>query len=263
MRMMMLFWEYLKNYAKSKLAYRTDFWIEVFSDLLQQGINLVIILIMFQHTTLLGGWSQPEVIFVYGFFMVPFGLFSMFFNMWNFGERYIIKGEMDRILTRPAHSLFQVMLENIDPPSIVGSIIGMFVMASCLPYLDLHLTVLDGFIFIVLVVGAVLVYGGIYTMLSAISFFSDSPTGIVPLIYNVQSYGRYPINIYNKIIRFVLTWVVPFAFVGIIPASYFLDEKTDNISSLALLTPVIGIIFFGLSLVLWNYGVRKYRGAGS
>lgn len=263
MRYISLMLEYLKNYVKSRMTYRADFWIEVLSDMLFQGINLVVILIMFQHTPLLGGWSEAEVIFVYGFFMVPYGIFSTFFSIWNFGERYIVKGEMDRVLTRPAHSLYQVLLENIDPPSLIGSLVGVIIMAVCWSDMGLTLELLDILVFIVLVLGAVFIYGGIYTALSALSFYSDSPTGIVPLMYNIQSYGRYPVNIYNKIIRFVLTWLLPFAFVGTIPASYFLAPKEDNISSLALLTPVMGIIVFAIGLTVWNHGVKRYRGAGS
>lgn len=255
--------EYLKNYVKTRLTYRADFWVEVFSDLLQQGMNLVLILVMFQHTSLLGGWSESEVIFVYGFFMVAYGIFSAFFNIWNFSERYIVKGEMDRVLTRPAHSLFQVLLENVDPPSLIGSFVGGAIMAVCWNDLGLVMHWSDIIVFIVLTIGAVLIYGGIYTALSAISFYSDAPTGIVPLMYNIQNYGRYPVNIYSKFIRFVLTWILPFAFVGIIPASYFLDPKEDHISKFALLTPVMGVIVFGIGLTIWNIGVKRYRGAGS
>ena len=258
-----LFWEYLKNYAKTRLTYRADFWVEVVSDMLFQGMNLIFILVVFQHTSSLGGWSEAEVVFVYGFFMIPYGLFATFFNVWNFSERYIVKGEMDRVLTRPAHSLFQVLLENVDPPSLIGSLVGGVIMATSWAQLGLPFHWYDPFVLALFVAGAVLVYAGIYTALSAISFYSDAPTGIVPLIYNIQNYGRYPVNIYNKTIRFLLTWILPFAFVGVIPASYFLAEKTDDLSKLAMLTPVVGIVVFTLGLLLWNNGVKRYRGAGS
>ncbi|MCU6711862.1 ABC-2 family transporter protein [Paenibacillus sp. J5C_2022] len=263
MRYASLFTEYLKNYAKTKLTYRADFWIEVISDLLFQIMNLIFILVVFQHTPSLGGWSQDEVVFVYGFFMIPYGIFSTFFGIWNFSERYVVKGEMDRVLTRPAHSLFQVLLENVDPPSLMGSAVGAGIMAICWTRLDLPFHAMDLLMLALFVIGAVLIYGGIYTALSAISFFSDSPTGIVPLIYNIQNYGRYPVNIYNKAIRFVLTWLLPFAFVGVIPASYFLEKKADDLSKLAMLTPVMGLVVFTLGLALWNHGVKRYRGAGS
>lgn len=263
MRYAILFWEYMKNYAKTRLTYRADFWIEVITDLLFQAVNLIFILVVFQHTPSLGGWSELEVVFVYGFFMIPYGLFSSFFGIWNFSERYIVKGEMDRVLTRPAHSLFQVLFENLDPPSMVGSFVGAGIMAFCWAQMGLPFHLTDLLVLALMVVGAVLIYGGLYTALNAVSFYSDAPTGIVPLMYNIQNYGRYPVNIYNKIIRFVLTWVLPFAFVGVIPASYFLEKKSDDLSQLALMTPVMGLIVFGLGLAIWNHGVKKYRGAGS
>ena len=45
------------------------------------------------------------------FSLFPYAIFDAFFNIWDFNERYIVKGEMDRILTRPIHSLFQIILE--------------------------------------------------------------------------------------------------------------------------------------------------------
>lgn len=195
--------------------------------------------------------------------MIPYGIFETFFNMWNFSDRYIVKGEMDRVLTRPAHSWFQVILENMDPPALIGSTAGLIIMINCWQELGLTLHFWDIPIVIVFIISAVLIYAGIYTALTAISFYSDAPTGIIPLMYNIQNYGRYPVNIYNKIIRFLLTWLAPFAFVGVIPASYFLEGNKGGVSSLAVLTPVVGIVFFSLGMFIWNHGVKRYRGAGS
>ena len=52
-------------------------------------------------------------------------------------------------------------------------------------------------------------------------FWSDAKSSIMPLMYNIGNYGRYPVNIYNRVIRFILTFVLPFAFVGVYPAAYF------------------------------------------
>lgn len=256
-----LIWEYMKNYMKTRLTYRADFWVEVLSDLLFQATNLIFILVVFQHTKTLGGWTELEVVFVYGYFMIPYGIFSCFVNLWGFSERYIIKGEMDRIMTRPAFSLFQVFLENIDPPSIIGSIVGAVIMGTCWAQLGIPFGIVEFLVLLVMVIGSFMIYTGIYTALTAISFFSDAPTGILPLMFNIQGYGRYPITIYNRLIQVVLTWILPFAFVGVYPAAYFLDHEITK--SFALLTPVVGIVCLTAGVLFWNYGVRKYRGAGS
>jgi len=259
---MSLFREYMANYIKTKLTYRADFWVEVLSDLLGSAMNLIFIFVVFQHTSSLAGWSEAEVVFVYGYFMVPFGVFGTFFNLWNFSERYIVKGEMDRVLTRPAHSLVQIMLENVDPPSMIGAVVGLAIMGSAWSALGLPFDWYDPLVLAGLVLGSVLIYAGIYTTLAAISFYSDAPTGIVPLMFNIQNYGRYPVQIYNKAIRFLLTWLLPFAFVGVYPASFFLDRQ-DGGEMMALLTPAVGAVFCAIGLLVWNRGVKRYRGAGS
>jgi len=256
-----LFREYLANYIKTKLTYRADFWVEVLSDLMFSAMNLIFIFVVFTHTPSLGDWSEAEVVFVYGYFMIPYGIFSTFSNLWNFSERYITKGEMDRILTRPANSLAQVMLENVDPPSLIGSFVGLGIMGVAWGRLGLPFHWYDPLVLIVMVLGSVLIYLGLYTALAAISFYSDAPTGIGPLIYNIQNYGRYPIQIYNKGIRFLLTWLLPFAFVGVYPASFFLERHADR--TMAWLTPVVGLIVGAIGLIVWNSGVKRYRGAGS
>ncbi|MBP1992287.1 ABC transporter permease [Paenibacillus eucommiae] len=253
--------DYLKNYLKTRLTYRSDFWIEVLSDLLFNGLNLFFILIVFQQTPLLGEWNREQILFIYGYFMIPYGLFSTFFNLWGFSERYIVKGEMDRILTRPAYNLWQIMLENLDPASLFSALAGIIVMAYSWSSLGLPFHGSDLLMLIVLVGGSILIYAGIYVSLTALSFFSDAPTGILPMMWNIQNYGRYPVTIYNKLLRGILTWIMPFAFVGFYPSAYFLDP--ENWASFALLTPVIGIVFFAFGIIVWNYGVKQYRGAGS
>lgn len=256
-----LFWYYLKQYFKTRLEYRGDLLNEILSDFIFQATNLIFILVVFQHTTFLQGWSRDEILFIYGFFLVPYAVFTTFFNMWNFQEKYIIKGEMDRVLTRPAHNLFQVMLETMDPPSLMGVVTGLIIMGYAALDMGMEFAWYDPLVFLGLVLSAVLVYGGVYTGIAAIGFFSDSKTGISPMIWNIQNYGRYPVNIYNKFIRFILTWILPFAFVGIYPASYFL--KRGEYAFYLLLTPGVGIVAFIIGLFIWNYGVKNYRGAGS
>lgn len=256
-----LIWEYLKNYMKTRLTYRADFWVEIVSDLLFQATNLIFIFVVFRHTDNLGGWSEAEVLFVYGYFMVPYGIFSCFINLWGFSERYIVKGEMDRILTRPAHNLFQILLENVDPPSLVGSFIGLIIMIISGAEMGLVLEWWHIPALMILALSSVLIYAGIYTTLTSLSFYSDAPTGILPLMYNIQGYGRYPVTIYNRAIQVLLTWIIPFAFVGIYPAALFLDRA--EMHRMALLTPVMGLVFATIGLTLWNFGVKRYRGAGS
>ncbi len=256
-----LFSHYLSQYFKSRLAYRFDFLGELVSNLVYEVINLIFILVVFQHVSTLKDWTRDEIIFIYGFFLIPYALFTMFFGFWDFNERYIIRGEMDRVLTRPVPNLAQICLESIAPDRIFGVFTGLIIMAYAAIRLHLDFAWYDVIVFVVLVISSVFIYAGVYTAIAAVSFFSDSRTGIAPMIWNIQNYGRYPVDVYNKIIRFILTWILPFAFVGLYPAAYFLHKETWY--TYTLLTPLMAVIFFSLGLFVWNWGVKKYRGAGS
>lgn len=256
-----LFFQYASQYLKTRLTYRVDTAIEILSDLLNQAVNLIFILIVFRHTAALGGWDRDEIIFIYGFFLVPYALFSSFFNIWDFNERYIVKGEMDRVLTRPVHSLFQIIMERMELESLFGVITGLVIMGYAAVNQGLTFAWYDVLIFIVMVIGGAFIYAGIFISIATIGFWSDSRTDIMPMMYNISNYGRYPVNIYNKVIQFVLTWILPFAFVGVYPASYFLNR--EEWVGYAYFTPVMGILFFGIAIFLWNTGVKKYRGAGN
>ncbi|MCM3761515.1 ABC-2 family transporter protein [Alkalihalobacillus oceani] len=256
-----IFFQYASQYLKTRLTYRVDTVVEIFSDLLFQAVNFVFILVVFGHTTLLSGWNREEIIFIYGFFLVPYAFFSAFFNIWDFNERYIVKGEFDRVLTRPIYSLFQIIMERMELESLFGVITGIVIMLYAGSSLDLSFAWYDALVFVAMVGGGTLIYAGIFISIASISFWSDSRTDIMPMMYNIGNYGRYPVDIYHRVIRFVLTWILPFAFVGVYPAAYFLER--EEWYGYAFLTPVMGLIFLTLSVLLWNAGVKKYRGAGN
>jgi ABC-2 type transport system permease protein len=159
------------------------------------------------------------------------------------------------------HSLFQIILERMELESLFGMITGIAVMIYAGRNLGISLTWYDPFVFLVMVLGGAFVYAGIFVLLASISFWSDSRTSIIPMMYNIGNYGRYPVDIYNNVIRFVLTWILPFAFVGVYPAAYFLGREDWYVY--AFLTPVVGGVFFAIALMVWNIGVTKYRGAGN
>ncbi len=256
-----IFLQYASQYLKTRLTYRVDTIVEIFSDLLLQAVNLVFILVVFGHTTLLSGWNRNEIIFIYGFFLVPYALFTSFFNIWDFNDRYIVKGELDRVLTRPIHSLFQIVMERMELESLFGIVTGLVIMYYAGINLGMSLAWYDFLLFIIMVIGGALIYAGIFISLASIGFWSDSRTDIMPMMYNIGNYGRYPVDIYHRVIRFILTWILPFAFVGVYPAAYFL--KREEWYYYAFLTPVMGVVFFSLAIVIWNAGVKRYRGAGN
>lgn len=255
-------WAYLAQYLKRRLAYKWDLLLGFSGDLVYQALAAIFILVIFRQTPSLAGWSQAEVFFVYGYFLLPYAVFSALGGgVWEFAERYVVKGEMDRVLLRPVNPLLQVLLESFEMEPLLGVISGIVIMLASASSLHLAWQWYDPLLLLLLVAGSTLVYLGVYLGLASTAFWSDGPTGLMPLVWNVNNYGRYPVDIYNHVLRLTMTWLLPFAFVGIYPAAGFL--RRGGFLGFALLTPAMGVLFFGLALWIWRRGLRRYHGTGS
>ena len=119
----------------------------------------------------------------------------------------------------------------------------------------------DLFWFPVMLISATLIYLSIFILCTSVSFWFEDRIGIVPPVYNMIAFSRYPLTIYNPVIQFVLSWLIPFAFASFYPASRFL--RRGEFSLFFYLVPVIAAIFLTLSMVVWRLGIRRYDSTGS
>jgi ABC-2 type transport system permease protein len=75
------------------------------------------------------------------------------------------------------------------------------------------------------------------------------------------AFGRYPITIYNTVIQFMLSWVIPFAFASFYPTVRYLG-RTEFRTEFYLI-PVVTAALIGLALLIWGRGVQQYKSTGS
>ena len=61
-------------WVRSSMTYRTSFLFTVVGNLLLTGLDFVGILLMFSQVDTLGGWTLPEVAFLYGLSVAAFGI---------------------------------------------------------------------------------------------------------------------------------------------------------------------------------------------
>ena len=109
----MLLLDYFAQYAKVRVSYRGDFFISLATSFAATVFGIGFVVILFQKATQLDGWRFEEVLFLYGFTLIPYGIFNVIsLNLYDFGNNYIIEGKFDRVLLRPVSSLFQVLFED-------------------------------------------------------------------------------------------------------------------------------------------------------
>lgn len=257
-----LFFAYLRQYAKVRMSYRADFVIGLATSLVATVFAFGFLLVLFTKIPQLAGWKFEEVLFLYGFSLIPFGLFNVIsLNLYDFGNNYVIEGKFDRVLLRPVSSLFQVIFEAFRIESLHEVAVGLGVVWWASGRLGIEWSALDvALLFFFGVCGAV-IYTSVFLMLTSVSFWFEDRIGISPPVWNLIAFGRYPLTIYGGFIQFVLSWIVPFGFASFYPTVRLLGR--EEFHNWSWLVPVVTVAFLSLALAVWNRGVRQYASTGS
>jgi ABC-2 type transport system permease protein len=257
-----LFWQYFIQYSKVRLAYRMDFFLSVLTMTLATVFGMAVVFLIFRRVPEIVGWNFTEILLLYGFSLLPLSLFNMLsINLYYFSDLYIVQGKFDQVLLRPLNSLFQILFEKFRLEAVGDTVLGLFVVVSCARRLNLHLGLADWlFLALASVCGAAL-YISVFLMLTSVSFWMEDRVGVIPPVYNMLAFGRYPLDIYGGFIRFLLSWVVPFGFASFYPTAHLL--RKDVCQVYAYLLPLVTSAFLATAILVWNRGVRNYTSTGS
>jgi ABC-2 type transport system permease protein len=257
-----LFFDYFSQYAKVRVSYRGDFFISLATSFAATMFSLSFVVVLFNKVPQLAGWRFEEVLFLYGFSLIPYGIFNVVsLNLYDFGNNYIIEGKFDRVLLRPISSLFQVLFETFRIESLQEVATGVFCMWWATRHLGLAWTPTKLAMLLFFGLCAGIIYISVFLILSTVSFWFEDRIGVHPPVWNVIAFGRYPLSIYSGVVQFFLCWIVPFGLASFYPSVRMLGRTISP--QYAPLVPVVAAVFLTLAISLWNFGTRHYSSTGT
>ena len=272
MRYIKVYFHFLAQHLKSLMEYRVDFFIGILSFVFTQEAGIIFLEVLVKKTGILN-WNYYELLVIYGLFQIPRGLDHLFTdNLWLI-SRYVRMGLFDKYLIKPVNVLFHIIAERFQPEAFGELIVGIFVLALALPKLAIEVTFGKiVYLIIFIIIGAV-IYTSIKLITSSLAFWTKDSQPIVSVTYNVATFTKNPIEIYPAPIRFLLVHVLPFGFTSYFPSVFLLNKMEGNLgldwilvktpAGLLVQALVICILFVGISLIVWNAGLRNYESAGS
>lgn len=254
--------DYFAQYVKVRVGYRGDFLVSLLTSFAATVFALFFVLVLFNKAPQLAGWKLEEEVFLYGFSLLPYGVFNIVsLNLYEFGNEYIIEGKFDRILLRPISSLFQVLFENFRIESIQEIATGLFCMWWATHRLHVAWTAPKIAMLVFFGICASVIYVSVFLMLTTVSFWFEDRIGVHPPVWNVIAFGRWPLSIYSGAVQFVLCWIIPFGLASFYPSVRMLGRAVRP--EYAPLVPVVAVGFLAAAITLWNLGTRHYSSTGS
>lgn len=254
--------------VRSQMQYRLSFLMDVTTAALVSLMEFGSLALVLQRFGTIGGWRLGEVAFLYGMVEAAFGLMDMLFSGFDphdFGEQ-VRRGTFDQVLLRPVSPTVQVLgsrfwMRRLGRILQGGAIFTLALLAADIAWTPLKLLYLP-----LVFLGLVAFFGALFVVGSTVTFWTVQTVEATNLFtYGGSTLMSYPMHIFDRWLRRIVTYIVPAIFLSYYPALFFLDrpELRDLPAAAPFLAPLVGGGALLLALRFWHLGIRHYQSTGS
>ena len=246
----------LKISIKSAMAYKVSFLVQTIFMFFNNASFLIFWLVIFNHTGNSTDITFNNVLYIWSFSSMSYGIAYFFFGGIQKINEYIISGALDSYLLQPKNVLLNVATSK-SSFAACGDILYGLVVAIMASGGDI-----SKIIFVILLS----ISGSIFFFASEVFFRSIAVwLGDTNMIANryvemlLITFSTYPENIFGIGIKVILYTVVPVAYLSYIPA-----RLVENFNIwLLLLVILVAIIYLAISILCFYKALRSYESGNS
>ncbi|MBN2238499.1 MAG: ABC-2 family transporter protein [Dehalococcoidales bacterium] len=251
---------------RSQMQYKASFLLMSFGNFLITFIEFIGVLVLFTRFGTLQGWELEEVAMFYGFINIGFALSQAFGRGFDQFQLQVIHGEFDRTLLRPRSTAYQVLAHDFELLRVGRLLQGVAIFIWGVANAAIAWNAAKVILLLVAVLGNVGVFTGLYVMQAAMCFWSTQSLEVMNSFTDggVQSI-QWPLPIFKRWFAMIFIFIIPLACVNYFPLVAILG-KVDPMHFpvwFQWTAPLVGLLFFRLSLLVWEFGVRHYHSTGS
>lgn len=261
-----LYWLYIKLYFRSRLEYRSSYWAGLIANFYTYFMVYATFWVITKKYKTLGGWNFQEISVLYSLNLLTYAISGtlLWYSVYNL-EQLVVSGEFDRFLLRPLGVLPQLMCQTFGY-TFLGQIgVSLFFLLSNILQIGTVFSLIKYVYLLFAIAGGVLIQAGGMIFVGSLSFWVLRSKNIGNIVYyNFRQFVNYPLTIFPVYVKTILTYVFPWAFINYYPGMLLL-EKAENKYDLYLgsLSPLIGLLFFYASLVMFHISIKHYNSTGS
>jgi len=254
-------WLFFKVGVLNDLQYRVNFVVQLFQSLIQLGTGLVVLTLVYSHTSELNGWTQPELLTLLGVQILLGGVIHTFVqpNMERLMED-VQHGTLDYALTKPEDAQLLVSVRQFRIWQLVEVVSGLVLLLVGIARVQSSIGPLDALAFLVaLSLGAVMVYC-FWLVVTIGAFWIVRMEHVLELFEGIYQTGRWPVGVYPGWMRYGVTFLVPVGFAVTVPA----EALTSRLGAGTLaLAAGFALALFAFTRWFWRFGLRRYSGASA
>lgn len=263
MRYIKLYFTYAKRSLMGKFAYKSNVIIGTVAFLIAQITALLTLFLLVSTVPSIDGYTIYDIGFLFGITNMAIGIDHLFSDkLWTVAYNEVKMGKLDHMFLRPLPVLFQVFAHEIQLEAFGEILTAIALMIFCGNNVSFTVSGMGVLLLIVGIICASIIITSFKIIVASLAFIFGRSGPLLQVVYNVSTYSRYPLTIFPKVIRFILTFIIPLGVCLFLPYDSLFS---NSYNPFILLGVMIGAtsVFLLLAILIWNYFCSKYESTGS
>lgn len=262
MRIFRLIFAFLRASAQQELAYRANFFIGLGYSLLNLGVALAGLGILYSQVETIRGWDYRSTLALLGVYLCVTALRGLFIgpslDSLAGMEGDILTGRFDFTLLKPLNLQFLVSFRQWRLFSLLDLALGVGVLVRAMTLPGHALTPAGVSAFFLALLSGMLALYAVLLGFSALVFWS--PGFLFTWVFDgIFQLARYPVGLYPGWLRLVLTWIIPVGLVTTLPAQAL--NGSLPAAQLAV-AAIFAVLLFLAATFFFQRSLRRYSSAG-
>jgi len=260
MKLLRLFGATFSLSLRQEMTFRVNLVFRLILTVLDIASGFIVLSAIYTQTRELSGWSLGAALALLGTYQATSGIFATFFapNLDWFAAQ-VREGTLDNVLVQPVPGLYLISLSKCAPFALSQVALGLSIVVLGIHDLDTLPAWWAVLNWLVLTGAGLIIIWAVRVLIACLALWN--PFIELQVFFSaIWQFGRYPVDIYRQPLRFILTCVLPLAFIASFPASALTGRASP-------LLPLIGIAASCVSVTLvrlvWKAGLRRYTSASS
>jgi ABC-2 type transport system permease protein len=261
MRFLRMFRAFASTEFQFEMEYRGNFYLSILEMFLVIGTSIAAVLVMFEHTTTMNGWTLPQMIVLLGvYYLIQGGVSLVFSPSFERVMEHVRVGTLDFHLLKPVNTQFLVSTRHLKVVRAADLVLGLIVVIVGLFQVGEQIGLGQAMLFSASIFfGWMLVYALILGLVT-LAFWFVRVENLLAIFWAFTEAGRFPVDVYPLWLRVSLSTIVPIGIAVTAPANV-IAGRMDWIA-----VAVLGagtVLAVALASLLWRWGLRSYTGASA
>lgn len=244
----------IKKNIQSSAELRTSFLMNVFGMAINNTAFIFLWVFFVKSVGVIGGWTAADIVGLQGFAALCYGIVLSGGAGIRKLPEYTASGAFDRFMLSPKNLLARITTSSFGVSSIGDMIFGIVCLGI---YVSLiHAGIFQILLVLLLVITSTITFLAGVIVIYSMSFYFTDPYSVTYGFFQLfLTPSLFHGGAFQGVMRFVFTFIIPSLLIGALPVEIVRDISLGKL----FLVSVLAILWFLLSVKIFNRAVRKYE----